>query len=220
MAESAVEKQARRVREFRQREQRILDAALALFLELGEDKVTVEMIADAVSIGKGTIYKHFSTKSEIYLRLMLDYEREMADLFQLPQIAEDKEALSRAYFEFRMQEPAKYLLFNRLEEKLVKANVIPEMMEDLHRFRAKNLESLSSLITARIDEGHLEAVPPYFHYCASWAFVHGAAVLYQSEFFQDIIQDKEEFFRFMMDIGVRLGNRGKRGKKRPESDSL
>jgi AcrR family transcriptional regulator len=217
MAESPVEKQARRVREFRQREARILEAALELFLEQGEDKVTVEMIAEKVNIGKGTIYKHFSTKAEIYLRLMLDYEREMAALFKLPNIAEDKEALSRAYFEFRMQEPAKYLLFNRLEEKLVKANVIPDMIEELHRFRAQNLESLSDLIGGRMDAGLLEEVPPYFHYCASWAFVHGAAVLYQSEFFQDVIQDKDEFFRFMMDIGVRLGNRGQRGKKRTEN---
>lgn len=213
MAESPVEKQARRVRDFKKREARILEIALDLFLEFGEDKVTVEMIADKVNIGKGTIYKHFSTKAEIFLRLMLDYEREMAELFTLPEIAENKEALSRAYFEFRMQQPDKYLLFNRLEEKLVKANVIPEMIEELHKFRAKNLESLSGLITARIDEGLLEDVPAYFHYCASWAFVHGAAVLYQSEFFQDVIQDKDEFFRFMMDIGVRLGNRGQRGRK-------
>lgn len=216
MAESPVEKQARRVREFRQREARILEVALELFLALGEDKVTVEMIAEQVNIGKGTIYKHFSTKSEIYLRLMLDYEREMAALFKLPAISENKDALSRAYFEFRMQEPAKYLLFNRLEEKLVKANVIPDMIEELHRFRAQNLESLSGLINDRTQEGLLEDVPPYFHYCASWAFVHGAAVLYQSEFFQDVIQDKDEFFRFMMDIGVRLGNRGQRGRKRPD----
>ena len=220
MAESPVEKQARRVREFKQREARILDIALELLLAFGEDKVTVEMIADKVNIGKGTIYKHFSTKAEIFLRLMLDYELEMAKLFSLPEIAENKEALSRAYFEFRMQQPDKYLLFNRLEEKLVKANVIPEMIEELHRFRAKNLESLSGLITGRMDEGLLEDVPPYFHYCASWAFVHGAAVLYQSEFFQDVIQDKDEFFRFMMDIGVRLGNRGQRGRKSNPDSAL
>ena len=36
------------------------------------------MIADAVGIGKGTIYKHFKSKAEIYLRLMLDYERDLA----------------------------------------------------------------------------------------------------------------------------------------------
>src|SRR5690606_18275407 len=52
-----LEKAARKAQEFRQREREILDAALALFLEQGEDRVTVEMIADRVGIGKGTIYK-------------------------------------------------------------------------------------------------------------------------------------------------------------------
>ncbi len=48
-----MQKEPRKVREFRRREQEILDTALKLFLEQGEDSVTVEMIADAVGIGKG-----------------------------------------------------------------------------------------------------------------------------------------------------------------------
>jgi len=45
-----LEKATRKAQEFRQREREILDAALALFLEEGEDRVTVEMIADRVGI--------------------------------------------------------------------------------------------------------------------------------------------------------------------------
>ena len=217
MAESPIEKQARRVYNFKQREAKILASALKLFLQQGEDKVTVEMIAEQVGIGKGTIYKHFSTKSEIYLRLMLDYEREMADIFSRPEISIDKEALSKAYFEFRMRHPDKYMLFARLEDKLAKikltSKLLASLLEELHQIRAQNLNSVASLITARVDEGLLEEVPAYFHYCAAWAFVHGAAVLYQSDFFQTVIEDKQEFFNFMMEIGVRLGNRGQRGKK-------
>ena len=61
----------------KQREQDILACAEVL-LEQGEDKVTVEMIADKVGIGKDTIYKHFETKREIYLRLMIRYEESLA----------------------------------------------------------------------------------------------------------------------------------------------
>lgn len=46
-----MQKESRKVREFRRREQEILDTSLKLFLEHGEDSVTVEMIADAVGIG-------------------------------------------------------------------------------------------------------------------------------------------------------------------------
>ncbi|MFH7445062.1 helix-turn-helix domain-containing protein, partial [Pseudomonas syringae pv. tagetis] len=57
MTDLSKQKEPRKVREFRRREQEILDTALKLYLEQGEDSVTVEMIADAVVIGKGTIYK-------------------------------------------------------------------------------------------------------------------------------------------------------------------
>lgn len=173
-----MQKEPRKVREFRRREQEILDTALKLFLEQGEDSVTVEMIADAVGIGKGTIYKHFKSKAEIYLRLMLDYERDLAALFHSEDVARDKEALSRAYFEFRMRDPQRYRLFDRLEEKVVKTSQVPEMVEELHKIRASNFERLTQLIKERIADGKLENVPPYFHYCAAWALVHGAVALY------------------------------------------
>jgi len=206
----SMQAEPRKVREFRRREQEILDTSLKLFLAEGEDSVTVEMIADAVGIGKGTIYKHFKSKTEIFLRLMLDYERELNELFYSDTVAKDKEALSRAYFEFRMGDPERYRLFDRLEERIVKGRQAPEMVEQLHAIRASNFERLTRLIEDRISEGKLENVPPYFHYCAAWALVHGAVALYHSPFWNNVLEDQEGFFQFIMDIGVRMGNRRRR----------
>lgn len=211
-----MQKESRKVREFRRREQEILDTSLKLFLEQGEDSVTVEMIADAVGIGKGTIYKHFKSKAEIYLRLMLDYERELNELFHSESVASDKEALSRAYFAFRMRDPQRYRLFDRLEEKVLKGHQVPEMVEQLHTIRASNFERLTRLIEGRISEGKLEDVPPYFHYCAAWALVHGAVALYHSPFWSNVLEDQEGFFQFLMDIGVRMGNRRTKRDETPK----
>ena len=211
-----MQKESRKVREFRRREQEILDTSLKLFLEQGEDSVTVEMIADAVGIGKGAIYKHFKSKAEIYLRLMLDYERELNELFHSESVASDKEALSRAYFAFRMRDPQRYRLFDRLEEKVLKGHQVPEMVEQLHTIRASNFERLTRLIEGRISEGKLEDVPPYFHYCAAWALVHGAVSLYHSPFWSNVLEDQEGFFQFLMDIGVRMGNRRTKRDETPK----
>ena len=194
------------------------DTALKLFLDLGEDSVTVEMIADAVGIGKGTIYKHFKSKAEIYLRLMLDYERDLNELLHSADVDKDKEALSRAYFEFRMRDPQRYRLFDRLEEKVVKGHQVPEMVEELHKIRASNFERLTLLIKGRISEGKLEDVPPYFHYCAAWALVHGAVALYHSPFWSNVLEDQEGFFQFLMDIGVRMGNKRKHSAELPSAE--
>jgi AcrR family transcriptional regulator len=63
----------RREREFKRREREILDAALRLLD--GDDwlSVTIEQIAERAEVGKGTVYKHFASKEEIYARLSLDH---------------------------------------------------------------------------------------------------------------------------------------------------
>ena len=63
----------RKIREFERREQEILSAALELFSGERWESVTVTQIAKQADIGKGTVYKHFASKDEIYARLALDF---------------------------------------------------------------------------------------------------------------------------------------------------
>jgi AcrR family transcriptional regulator len=65
--------ESRKTREFDRREHDILDAALKLFSGERWESVTVEKIAEQTGIGKGTVYKHFASKDEIYARLALDF---------------------------------------------------------------------------------------------------------------------------------------------------
>jgi AcrR family transcriptional regulator len=67
--------QERKEREFQRRQEDILRAAITLFKDDDWQSVTVEQIADRAEIGKGTIYKHFASKDEIYARLVLDHQK-------------------------------------------------------------------------------------------------------------------------------------------------
>lgn len=196
-----------KAREFRQREQAILDCAQALFIEHGEDKVTVEMIADKVGIGKGTIYKHFETKNEIYLLLMIRYEEVLADLFRRIDISQDKQSLVREYFTFRVRDADQYLLFDRLESKLVADKVVPALMEKLHAIRAANFEKLCAMVNGQIKAGKLADVPPQYHIAAAWALAHGASALTKSSFYADFIGQQEPFLDFLLNVAVRMGNK-------------
>lgn len=196
-----------KAREFRQREQAILDCAQQLFIELGEEKVTVEMIADKVGIGKGTIYKHFETKNEIYLLLMIRYEEELADLFRRIDMSEDKASLVREYFTFRVQDADKYLLFDRLEARLVADNAVPALLEKLHATRAANFEKLSAMVEGQIRAGKLADVPAKYHIAAAWALAHGASALTKSTFYAEFLGDQEPFLEFLLNVAVRMGNK-------------
>jgi AcrR family transcriptional regulator len=65
----------RKLREFRRREREILAAARDLFSRDDWQTVTVEQIAERAEIGKGTVYKHFTSKDEIYAALAVEYQK-------------------------------------------------------------------------------------------------------------------------------------------------
>ena len=67
-------KPSRRERKKEQTRTRIIAAALDLFAQNGIDNVTVDDIAAAADIGKGTFYNYFETKEDIVVAFMVDME--------------------------------------------------------------------------------------------------------------------------------------------------
>lgn len=63
------------------READILKAARELALEHGIPGTTVESIADGAGIGKGTVYKHFDSKDELFQRIAKDHMAAMLAKF-------------------------------------------------------------------------------------------------------------------------------------------
>ena len=192
---------------FKAREQAILDATEHLLLDSGDEAITIEMIAERVGIAKGTIYKHFETKNEVYLLLMIRYEEVLADLFRRIDISQDKQSLVREYFTFRVRDADQYLLFDRLESKLVADKVVPALMEKLHAIRAANFEKLCAMVDGQIKAGKLADVPAQYHIAAAWALAHGASALMKSSFYADFIGEQEPFLDFLLNVAVRMGNK-------------
>ena len=56
---------------------RILDAAAALFAELGVDGVSLDAVAAAAGVGKGTVFRRFGDKSGLAAALLDEREREL-----------------------------------------------------------------------------------------------------------------------------------------------
>ena len=59
------------------REQELVAATRALFDERGFRDVPVEEIAKSVGIARGLIYRHFSSKDELYVLTVTDYLGEL-----------------------------------------------------------------------------------------------------------------------------------------------
>jgi AcrR family transcriptional regulator len=100
-----------------------LDATEHLLLDSGDEAITIEMIAERVGIAKGTIYKHFQSKDELILQVLIAYETELATVMAEAVKSQDIHQLIQSYFVFRLASPEKHLLFERLENKLAATDV-------------------------------------------------------------------------------------------------
>lgn len=72
-----VTKSSRRERKKAAIRKRIVAKGIKLFSRHGIADVTVDQIAEAADIGKGTVYNYFETKEDIVVAFMVDFEREV-----------------------------------------------------------------------------------------------------------------------------------------------
>ncbi len=206
---------ADRIREkkkrFLEREQSIVDATLQLLLENGIDSVTVSDIASLAGVGKGTVYKHFLTKTEILIEIMLNYEKNITEHLKEGIEATqhgDPGAAARAYFRARLEDPALDRLVQQLEVRFANDPSVAESMDELYAIRRTNFDALHQMIQHLIGIGLLEDVPPEFHYMACWALAQGAVEVYFNPGFRKIGDDRRALLDFISGIGVTMGNRG------------
>ena len=149
--------QERRHREFARREREILDAALKLFDSDDWLSVTVEQIAQAAEIGKGTIYKHFPSKEAIYARLTLDFYGDL--LGYLRTVHEGQGSvlafrdMARFALRYHLQHPKYRRIVQYCKRGDFKNRAAPELLQGFANLDARFDEFSTYLIRKGIDEG-------------------------------------------------------------------
>lgn len=76
----------------------ILATAVRLFSEKGLEQVTVDQIAEAADVGKGTIYNYFRSKEDIVVAFMADFERRA--MARIPGLVTSNHSLDRTLSDF------------------------------------------------------------------------------------------------------------------------
>lgn len=70
VTEQSEARKTRSARRTSRTRKRLLDAALRKFAEKGVDATTIEEITESADLGKGTFYRHFSSREELMLALV------------------------------------------------------------------------------------------------------------------------------------------------------
>jgi AcrR family transcriptional regulator len=153
----------RKQREFQRREREILDAALALFATADWRSVTVEQIAERAEIGKGTVYKHFASKEEIYARLALDFHRHSLD--ELRRLGSDQPVVQRlrrmieVFWAEHTRSEAHHRLVQFCEAEDFRKGLTPGTQAELLAMDAALQAEINSVLERGIADGVLPRKP-------------------------------------------------------------
>ncbi len=135
---------------FQQRESALLEAARQLFHEQSWDRVTIAEVARHAGIGKGTVYKHFTSKEALYARLVLDCSRQnLAELQGIARSAPAEQAMRhviRRSFELLQADPLQAQLCLLCDRPAFQERLEPPYREQFVELEGQYMNLFSSLL--------------------------------------------------------------------------
>lgn len=149
--------QNRKQRDFERRGQEILDAALSLFQSDNWEHVTVDAIARKSDVAKGTIYKHFASKDEIYANLAMRFQRQEAREAagidaNLPLLDRFRQHLQVAW-DLHLSSKELHRVFMYCNRPEFRSRLAPSVLQELQAVEAEVAKSGIQLVVDGIEQG-------------------------------------------------------------------
>lgn len=146
---------------FKAREQEIIDASLALIDALGIENITMDKVVAAVPYAKGTVYKHFIGKEDLFLAMGKQAIKVFFDLFNRAvtyggSTRERMTLVLLAYLIFSILHP---VLFNALQSTKSPSvfNKASEARQtEIRALEEKLITLIHMLVEQAISEGSLQ----------------------------------------------------------------
>lgn len=174
---------------FCRRHEQILVASEQILLD--NDTLTLDELAQKQGIAKGTLYKHFSSKDELYIQLLIAYEKQLYERYD----STDSPAVSLARTVLEpLVHPAKATLYYELEQRLTahSSNLTP-FFQELYAIRKKRMSQLFELCRQYLDSTG-STLPPDFYLSTLWAMGQGVHLYSPQAFINGICQIGSSLF--------------------------
>jgi AcrR family transcriptional regulator len=171
----------RRTREKEHQQAAILDAARELFVEAGEDAVTLRAVAERIGYSTTVIYQHFPDKHALIQSLcdhdFLQMAQEFSRLAKIPHPGERLHALGLGYVRFALDHPSsfRFMFLTPRTPLSPEDSTIPKGNVALDAY-AFLKHTIDECITHKLVRPELNDVEQLAQLC--WANVHGIACLH------------------------------------------
>lgn len=181
-----------RQQNFLLRKEKILAMAETLLLDNNQD-ITLSELAAELDIAKGTIYKHFKSKNQLYLELIILNETRLLEISQ--KYKHDIQRYVSEYMLYNMLNSNRTILLHVIEERLTNnEKKLKTLFEKLYQIREQRIfeikdttfQYLKSLDSAM-------SIRDYLSYI--WTVTYGASLLLNSTHYQKSIGSRERLIK-------------------------
>ena len=174
------------------RKEKIFETAERLLLENNQD-ITLGELADELDIAKGTIYKHFNSKNQLYLELIILNEKRLLDISI--QYKNNIKHYVTQYMLYNMLNANRTILFHVIEERLTNnERNLKELFNQLYEIREARIIEIKDVTDAYLRAVKSKmSIRDYLSYV--WTVTYGASLLLNSTHYQKSIGSRERLIK-------------------------
>lgn len=183
------------------RKEKILQVAEKLLLENNQEMTLDELVAE-LDIAKGTLYKHFRSKNELLLELIIQNEKEILKISD--QYHTDIKEYAPRYMLHHLMAPSRTILLHQLEEHLTMTeSKLKHLFDELYAIRQQRIVSLKDMTEKYLKSLNYDmSIRDYLSYI--WSLTYGAALLLNSSYYQRSIGSREKLINLYINQALSL----------------
>lgn len=173
---------------YKEREQQILRVAENLLLE--NQNFTLDEIAKELDLAKGTLYKHFASKNELLMHLIIENESNVLAISK--QYSNNIQEYIPRYMLYHLNDPKKAIILHQIEEQLTMTVIHSNAtFDELYQIRQERIMAIRDMIEQYLKEMNYEiSIRDYSSYV--WSLTFGACLLLNSSYYQRSIGSRDK----------------------------
>jgi AcrR family transcriptional regulator len=165
--------QERKERERETRRAEILEAAKAVFSDRGLQASTMDQVADAVELSKGTLYLYFSCKEELYVSIFLEGLDKLIQRFReavggVSEWEAKLKALGEAYFQFYREEKNYFQVLFFIHHGELSPKIPTDLFQECTEKGLEALSYISKVMEEGMESGEAEPGDPMEAAVVAW----------------------------------------------------
>jgi len=175
----------RREKEKEHRKQTILESAKYLFFKQGFSATTMNQIAEAAELSKGTLYIYFHNKEELYISLLVEGMEILNNTFarSIEGITGWEEkflALGWAYYQYSVDYSEFFQISFQFQHGELTATISDELYQQCFQEGLNSLNFLAQCLEEGMDVGEIDPHAPMELAVVMWGSLTGLILLHMA----------------------------------------